>query len=130
MTSFRIGVTPSRRAAARFVAHVRRSLKRALVEERDLTGVNQSKIALSLDVHRSVISRELNGLQDITLGRVAELAWAMGREVDFKLVRTERVELSNVPSVQAGALTSQKFSKEKIDASRTPNFNQKLEFVM
>jgi plasmid maintenance system antidote protein VapI len=130
MTSFRIGVTPSRRAAARFVAHVRRSLQRALVEERDLTGVNQSKIALSLDVHRSVISRELNGLQDITLGRVAELAWAMGREVDFKLVRPERVELSNVPLAQAGALTSQKLKMEKIDASRTPNFSQPLEFVM
>jgi hypothetical protein len=77
-----------------------------------------------------VISRELNGLQDITLGRVAELAWAMGREVDFKLVRPERVELSNVPLAQAGALTSQKLKMEKIDASRTPNFSQPLEFVM
>jgi plasmid maintenance system antidote protein VapI len=104
MTSFRIGISPNRRAAARFVARVRRVLQRALVEERERTGINQSKIAQSLDVHRSVISRELNGLQDITLGRVAELAWAMGREIDFDLVVPATIAGSNQPVRTAGAL--------------------------
>jgi hypothetical protein len=93
MTSFQIAISPSRRAAGRFISRVRRSLQRALVEEGDLSGINQSRVANSIGVHRSVISRELNGTQDITLGRVAELAWALGREIEFDLV---------VPKVLAG----------------------------
>jgi plasmid maintenance system antidote protein VapI len=86
MTSFQIGISPSRRAAGRFISRVRRALQRALVEESDSSGLNQSKVADAIGVHRSVISRELNGRQDITLGRIAELAWAMGREIEFELV--------------------------------------------
>ena len=85
MPSFQIGIRPNRRAAARFIAHVRRTLQQALAEEQLKTGITQSKIAQRIDVHRSVISRELNGQEDITLGRVAELAWALGREISFDL---------------------------------------------
>lgn len=86
MTSFQIAISPSRRAAGRFISRVRRSLQRALVEEGEMSGINQSRVADAIGVHRSVISRELNGRQDITLGRVAELAWALGREIEFDLV--------------------------------------------
>ncbi|MHA3791596.1 helix-turn-helix domain-containing protein [Sphingomonas sp. YL-JM2C] len=97
MTSFQIGVKPSRRAAARFVARVRRRLNEALAEERAANGVTQSDLARAIDVNRSVISRELNGKADITLGRIAELAWAMGREVEFDLVQPEVAPGANVP---------------------------------
>lgn len=73
--SFRISLTPSRRAAARFVAKVRRELQKTLTE----SGMTQSDIARDIGVHRSVVNRELRGYADITLGRVAELAHAMGR---------------------------------------------------
>lgn len=86
MTSFQIAISPSKRAAGRFISRVRRSLQRALVEEGNVSGINQSRVANAIGVHRSVISRELNGTQDITLGRVAELAWALGREIEFDLV--------------------------------------------
>ena len=104
MTSFQIAISPSRRAAARFVSRVRRALQRALVEEGERKGITQSEIARSIDVHRSVISRELNGRQDITLGRVAELAWALGRDIEFELVARETPEGSNVAVVRPGAL--------------------------
>jgi transcriptional regulator with XRE-family HTH domain len=104
MTSFQIAISPSRRAAARFVARVRRALQTAVVEEGERNGITQSEIARSIGVHRSVISRELNGRQDITLGRIAELAWAMGREIEFDLVEPKVAEGSNVPTVRAGAL--------------------------
>jgi transcriptional regulator with XRE-family HTH domain len=99
MTSFQIGLSPSRRAAGRFISRVRRALQRAVVEEGERNGLNQSKIAEAIGVHRSVISRELNGRQDITLGRIAELAWAMGREIDFNLPRVEAEVGVNVPLV-------------------------------
>lgn len=85
MTSFQIGITPSRRAAARFVLAVRRALLKALAEEAKERGLTQSDIAREIGVHRSVINRELRGHKDITLGRVAELAFAMGRDTVFEL---------------------------------------------
>lgn len=94
MTSFQIGIAPNKRAAGRFISKVRRALQKALIEETEL---NQSKIADAIGVHRSVISRELNGRQDITLGRVAELAWAMGREIEFELIKLEPKFGDNVP---------------------------------
>jgi predicted XRE-type DNA-binding protein len=130
MTSFQIAISPSRRAAGRFISRVRRSLQRALVEEGELTGINQSRVADAIGVHRSVISRELNGLQDITLGRVAELAWAMGREIEFELLRPEHVEGCNVPFVRPGALTSQELEKRKVEPSSTPEFDRQLEVSM
>jgi plasmid maintenance system antidote protein VapI len=104
MTSFQIAISPSRRAAARFIARVRRALQTAVVEEGERNGVNQSQIARSIGVHRSVISRELNGRQDITLGRIAELAWALGREIEFELVEPKVAAGANIAPVRAGAL--------------------------
>ena len=106
MTSFQIAISPSKRAAGRFMSKVRRALQRALVEEQATSGINQSAIADAIGVHRSVISRELNGRQDITLGRVAELAWSMGREIDFQLVKPEQEAGLNAPLVKPGALST------------------------
>jgi transcriptional regulator with XRE-family HTH domain len=102
MTSFQIAISPSRRAAGRFISRVRRSLQRALVEEGEISGINQSRVADAIGVHRSVISRELNGRQDITLGRVAELAWALGREIEFDLVAPKILPgTNNLPTTKA-----------------------------
>lgn len=130
MTSFQIAISPSRRAAGRFISRVRRSLQLALVEEGQLSGVNQSKVADAIGIHRSVISRELNGRQDITLGRVAEIAWALGREVEFNLPRVDCRAGCNVPLASAGALTSQALDRQKVEPSSTPKFNQQLEVSM
>lgn len=108
MTSFQIAISPSKRAAGRFISKVRRALQRALVEEQAISGINQSAVAEAIGVHRSVVSRELNGRQDITLGRVAELAWAMGREIDFQLVKPEQEMGANAPLVKPGALSTRR----------------------
>lgn len=85
MPSFQISISPSRRAAARFIGQVRRALLKALEEEKARSGLSQSDIARTIGVHRSVINRELRGQKDITLGRVGEIAHAMGRDVTFDL---------------------------------------------
>lgn len=95
MTSFQISITPGRRAAARFVARVRRQFQKALTEESRAKGLTQAEIARRIGVHRSVINRELNGRKDITLGRVGELAWALGREPAFALLEAKKDENSN-----------------------------------
>lgn len=91
--SFRISLTPYRRAAARFVGDVSRGLQRALAEEEARRGLKQADIARALDVDRATITRQIHGEQNMTLARVAELAWAMGRkaEVTFPEAHTGRV---------------------------------------
>lgn len=85
MPSLQITISPDKRAAARFVGSVRRAIQKAYIEEQRKRGVSQSDIARALGVHRSVINRELKGFKDITLGRVAQLAWALGRKPFFSL---------------------------------------------
>jgi plasmid maintenance system antidote protein VapI len=101
MPSFQISITPSRRAAARFVTGVRRKILKALEEENSKRGLKQTDLARAIGVHRSVINRELRGKKDITLGRSAELAWAMGRTPSFELPETAVQSGSNLPSSSA-----------------------------
>lgn len=77
MGSFQITVSPSRRAAARLITDVRRQLNAVLASRDDLS---QSEVGRRIGVHRSVINRELRGASDLTLGRLGELAWALGKK--------------------------------------------------
>lgn len=98
MPSFQITITPSKRAAGRFVYAARRAIQKALAEEKAKRGLTQTGMARAIGVHRSVINRELRGKKDITLGRVAELAWAMDRKavIDFPAVAAQQ-QGSNLP---------------------------------
>jgi transcriptional regulator with XRE-family HTH domain len=85
MPSFRISITASKRAAARFITGARRKILLALEQENAKRGLRQTDLARTIGVHRSVINRELRGQKDITLGRIAELASAMGRTAILEL---------------------------------------------
>jgi len=74
---------------------VRRELLKALAQEGEARGLTQSDVAREIGVHRSVISRELRGYKDLTLGRVAELAQAMGKEIHFEVVSAEGARDAN-----------------------------------
>ncbi len=78
--SFRISVRPSRRAAIRLVSDVREQLTIAL-EEAKAGGRTQADVARELDVNRSVIHRFVSGSRDMMVGTLAEVAWALDREV-------------------------------------------------
>lgn len=95
MPSFQITLSPSRRAAGRFISSVRRTIQKALAEERKKTGLTQSDISRIIGVHRSVISRQLSGREDISLGRVAEYAYAMGRKPLLELREQKQIVGTN-----------------------------------
>lgn len=97
MPSFQITLTPKRRAATRFINDVRRTLLRALADEKQANGVSQSEVARRLDIHRSVISRELRGRKDIGVGRIGEFAWALGLEPHFELRKPQATDGQNAP---------------------------------
>jgi hypothetical protein len=99
MPSFQLSVTPSRRAATRFITRVRRNFQRVLAEE---PNIKQTDLARAIGVHRSVINKEIRGQKDLTLGRVAELAWALGYEPQFSLAKPQTPAGSNVPQPAPG----------------------------
>lgn len=114
MTSYHFSLSPKDRKVGRFLGKVRRELQKAFSEERDSQKLSQADIARALGVHRSVINRQLVGTENLTLSRVAELAWAMGRELDFSLVK---------PKLQLGINSSRNF---KVDKPNTPSSDLKF----
>lgn len=96
MPSFQITLTPNKRAAGRFVNSVRRGLQKALAEAQQSNGLTQADIARAIGVNRSVVHRELMGQKDITLGSVAELAWAMGRKAVIEFREIAQVQGQNI----------------------------------
>jgi IS30 family transposase len=111
--SFQISILPSRQAAARFVDSVRHTLLRAVMESK----ISQSEIARALGIHRSVINRELKGYQDITVGRAAQIAWAIGKEAIFKL-EDQANERSNMPIVRLAIMETSNKSATKLPEKR------------
>jgi hypothetical protein len=111
MPSLQITISPDKRAAARFIGSVRRAIQKAYIEEQRKRGLSQSDIARELQVHRSVINRELKGFKDMTLGRVGQFAWVLGRRPTFNLDEQIAVIGQNIrpvepPKIEASASTT------------------------
>jgi hypothetical protein len=96
MQSFQTRVTPNRRAGNRFIASVRRALQRAFDDEASKQGLTQAEVARRRGVNRSVVTRELRGVENLTLRSVAELAWAMGRRAELVLAEPVQQPGQNV----------------------------------
>jgi predicted XRE-type DNA-binding protein len=86
------------RKVSRFIGHVRAELRRALATEKASRKLSQQQIATMIGTSRSVINREIMGLENLTLRRVAELAWALGWEIVFELRKPEA--LAAAPTIQ------------------------------
>lgn len=80
---FKIDIPPIERAEARFVREVGRNLRKALARADEKARergerFNQATLARECEIDRSVISRQLNGMNDMRLSTLARLAYAMG----------------------------------------------------
>jgi transcriptional regulator with XRE-family HTH domain len=93
---FDIGETP--RKVARAIGHVRSELQKAFVTEKKARKLTQQAIATKRGVHRSVINRQLTGVDDLTYRSIVENALAMGYEPDFSLRRIEAAAVHNEPT--------------------------------
>jgi hypothetical protein len=122
MPSFQITLSPSKRAAGRFVHAVRRGLQKALAEESAKRDLTQSAIANAIGVHRSVINKELRGQKDMTLGRVAELAWALGRKAVLTFPEQVSAAGQNQFVVAPPMSTDQTKSEQTIQTNNNDRF--------
>ncbi|MCR9193984.1 MAG: helix-turn-helix domain-containing protein [Hyphomonas sp.] len=97
---FQIGIDPNRRAATRFIGKVRRALIKLMVDNPE---VSRKQVADAIGVHRSVITRQLNGDTDINVGRIAEIAWALGYRPVMDFERIGAAEGGNLQPLVAPA---------------------------
>ena len=85
MISYVFDIGERSRKVSRFISHVRSELQSALVAEKSSRKLTQQSIADKIGVNRSVINRQLMGEENLTLRSVADLAWALGWDIDFSL---------------------------------------------
>mgnify|MGYP006302103245 CR=1 FL=1 len=78
---------PWRKTYARFAIDVLDELNGALRQEQDRQGLTKARIADRLGIHRSEVTKLLNGRRrNMTMESIAALAWALGRDIDFRLI--------------------------------------------
>jgi transcriptional regulator with XRE-family HTH domain len=84
MTFFRLDIDARSRTAGRFIGRVRRELLKAVTEEKR-AGLTQEQLARRLKMRRRTLNLQLAGEKEWTLRSLADLAWALDREIAFEL---------------------------------------------
>jgi len=102
--------------AGRFIGRVRRELLKAIMEEKG-GGLTQQELARRLETRRSDINRQLSGEAEITLRSLADLAWALDREVTVELRRADSAVGQNI----APTTSTIGYQPVRIIAPKTPN---------
>jgi len=71
------------------IGRVRSELLQALAEEKTAAGLLPQALAQKLDVPRSLLDGQLFGSKGLTLRALADIAWALDRDVVFELRRRD-----------------------------------------
>ncbi|HEY1941422.1 MAG TPA: XRE family transcriptional regulator [Roseiarcus sp.] len=95
MTSFVFDIGETPRKVARAIGHVRSELQKAFAAEKKARKLTQQAIATKRGVNRSVINRQLTGVEDLTYRSIVENALAMGYEPQFSLRKSEIIQGQN-----------------------------------
>jgi transcriptional regulator with XRE-family HTH domain len=130
MNSYLYDIGEKERAGSRFIAHVRREVQGAFLHERKSRKLTQQQIATKLGINRSVVNRQLGGLENMTLRSVAELLWAMGWEPEFTTVKEPADPHANYKDHSEEAdVTSQPASKPFSSTSKTADYDRPLRVI-
>jgi transcriptional regulator with XRE-family HTH domain len=135
VTSFQFDVGSRARNAGRFIGRVRDELLKALSDRKKDGKLTQQELARKLDVHRSLVNRQLAGEANLTLRSLADLAWAMDMEIAFELkkpgveagqnqpVNTSTISHGQIKYIDGGRRTpaSQRNAESPMSSVRTAN---------
>lgn len=83
--SYRFAPDARKRKTARFITKVRRELQKAYMEEKASRGISQADLARLMGVNRAVVCRQLAGSSNLTLRTIADFAWALNRDLEFRM---------------------------------------------
>src|SRR5258708_28270152 len=116
MTFLRYDSDRRPRWAGRFTGGVRWEWLKALGEKKG-GALTQQELARRLETRRSDINRQLSGEAEITLRSLADLAWALDREVTVELRRPDIATGQNI----APATSTIGYQPVRIIAPKAPN---------
>lgn len=89
MSSFSFKRHPRRKQFMRFITKVYELLEDSYWEEHDNNGLTKTKIADSLGVHKSFVTRLLRGTSNMTLETFSDLAFELNRDIKIDLVERD-----------------------------------------
>jgi hypothetical protein len=92
MTSFELEIDEKSRVGATFMARVANEIRRVAAIEKAKRKITQQAIADKIGTSRSVVNREMSGLENLSARRTAELLWALGWEPHFEARKISRGE--------------------------------------
>lgn len=102
--------TSARRALyLRLAGQIEGQLREAYHRRFNAGELNQSSLAAKLGVSRSVVNRRLNGQTNMTIETIAEMAWALGLEIDVTI--RDRAVAQDTPRLQPVAMPPSATSK-------------------
>ncbi len=101
------------RVGSMFMARVANEIRRAAAIEKSTRKITQQMIADKIGTSRAVVNREMQGLENLSARRTAELLWALGWEPYF--------EAKKVPDGQNFSLETNKSNQPVPPAIAKPN---------
>lgn len=85
MNSFELNLLDEQsRIGAEFMATVVNEIRRAASIEKASRKVTQQAIANKIGTSRAVVNRQMQGLENLSARRIAEILWALGWEPHFE----------------------------------------------
>lgn len=116
MTFSSLSIDKRRRTYVRLIGQIRRALNEALGQEFERRGLTKTKVALLLGWSKSFVTRKLAGTSNMTLETLADLAFALDRIVEIRLIPRTSPPGSNF-EIYSDASTSNKPAKISISES-------------
>lgn len=89
MTTFRFNISPRRKAQLRLLGDVHTQIGNAVDEERKSHGLTRRQIAETLGWDKGALTKKLRSSANVTLETLADLGFALNREVLVFFVRPE-----------------------------------------
>lgn len=101
MSSYEFNIGAKARAGTRFLSDVRDEIHRAFSVEKGKRKITQLMIAERLGVNRSVVNRQIMGLENLTVKSIGELLWAIGWEPHFEARELDEFGANHMPHLSA-----------------------------
>jgi DNA-binding Lrp family transcriptional regulator len=84
MSLFELEIDEKSQVGSQFMAKVVNEIRRALIAEKKSRRLTQQAIADKIGTSRAVVNRQVQGLENLSARRIAELLWAIGWEPHFE----------------------------------------------
>jgi len=100
MPSSRHRANARRRMFLKLSQLIEGQLRDAYAEKHELSALTQADLARKLNVGRSAIHRRLSGASNMTIETIADMIWALEKDVEFRLVEPVHYERAFAPEAQ------------------------------